>query len=73
MTDKYRSFDGRPATLADLIAHLRYVAADLDAAAASGLLSDPAAAEGLARVIDHHRGRIEAELVIETPRRARGA
>ena len=69
VTDTYRSFDGRRATVADLIAHLRYVTADLDAAVAAGVLGDPAAAEGLARVIDHHRRQLEAELVTEAPRR----
>ena len=73
MTNKYLSFDGRPATLADLIAHLRYVSADLDAAAAADVVSDPVAAQGLARVIEHHCRTLEAELVAEPERVARKA
>jgi hypothetical protein len=75
VTDTYRSFDGRPATLADLIAYLRYLSADLEAAAAAGVMRDPVAAQGLARVIDHHRRQFEAEIaeIVAVPAQAQEA
>jgi len=69
VTTTYRSADGRRATLSDLIAQLQYVARDIEAAAAAGMLPDPLAAQGLARVLEHHCRRFEAELSAEPGRR----
>jgi hypothetical protein len=69
VTTTYRSADGRRATLADLVAQMNYVIHDIEAAAAAGLLPDPLAAQGLARVIEHHTRRFEAELTSAVPPR----
>ena len=62
MTATYRAADGHSATLAQLIAGLRAMAQDLKAAADAGVAPDAAAARGLAGVIEHHCGQMDAAI-----------
>ena len=62
MTATYRAADGHSASLADLIADLRRIAKDLDAAADAGVAPDAQAARGLARVIEHHARQMDAAI-----------